>query len=91
MTALTTTNAETEASTQADHTECARTALTHIQNGFERCGNPFCDRQREIKPRGKHGRYCSAPCRMDGYALKRAKALLNRVGIIRFHELMDGL
>ena len=91
MTALTTTNAETEASTQADHTECARTALTHIKTVLTRCGNPFCDRQREIKPRGKHGRYCSAPCRMDGHALKRAKALLNRVGITRFHELMDGL
>ena len=28
---------------------------------------------------------------MDGYALKRAKALLRKVGIIRFHELMDEL
>jgi hypothetical protein len=26
---------------------------------------------------------------MDGYALKRAKALLDRVGIIRFHVLLD--
>ena len=26
---------------------------------------------------------------MDGYALKRAKALLNRVGVIRFHQLLD--
>ena len=92
MTALTATSEETEALlSHAERTQCARTALTHIQNGFERCGNPFCDKQREIKPRGKHGRYCSAPCRMDGYALKRAKALLNRVGIIRFHELLDGL
>jgi hypothetical protein len=27
--------------------------------------------------------------RMDGYALRRAKALLNKVGITRFHELLD--
>ena len=67
----------------------ARTALTHVQNDFERCANPFCDKQREIKPRGQHGRYCSDQCRTDGYALRRAKALLNKVGIIRFHELLD--
>jgi hypothetical protein len=89
MTALTTSSAETEAMTSADPRTCARTALTHVQNDFEWCTNPFCDKQREIKPRGKHGRYCSPPCRMDGYALRRVKALLNKVGIIRFHELLD--
>jgi hypothetical protein len=26
---------------------------------------------------------------MDGYALRRAKALLNKVGIIEFHRLLD--
>jgi hypothetical protein len=60
-------------------------------NGFQRCGNPFCDKQREIKPRGKDGRYCSVHCRMDGYALRRAKALLDKVGIIKFHDLLDEL
>ena len=29
--------------------------------------------------------------KMDVHALKRVKALLNRVGIIRFHELLDQL
>ncbi len=29
--------------------------------------------------------------RMDGYALRRAKALLRKVGIIRLHELLDEL
>jgi hypothetical protein len=38
--------------------------------------------------RGKHGRYCSDACRMDGYALRRAKALLNRVGVIEFQRLL---
>jgi len=88
-TALTHSNAETEATTSAEPRTFARTALTHIQNDSGRCANPFCDKQREIKPRGKHGRYCSPPCRMDGYALRRAKALFNKVGIIRFHELLD--
>ena len=26
---------------------------------------------------------------LDGYALRRVKELLNKVGIIRFHELLD--
>ena len=34
-------------------------------------------------------RYCSNRCKLDGYALRRAKALLNRVGIISFHVLLD--
>jgi hypothetical protein len=37
----------------------------------------------------KGKRYCSDQCRMDGYAVRRVKALLNRAGVIRFHELMD--
>ena len=66
------------------------TALTQLNGDSQRCANPFCKAPVNIKsPRGKHGRYCSDHCRMDGYALKRAKALLNRVGVIRFHTLMD--
>jgi hypothetical protein len=34
-------------------------------------------------------RYCSNPCKLDGYALRRAKALLAKVGIIEFHRLLD--
>jgi len=26
---------------------------------------------------------------MDGYELRRAKALLNKVGVIEFHRLLD--
>jgi hypothetical protein len=33
--------------------------------------------------------FCSDACKYDYHALKRVKALLNRVGIIEFHELMD--
>ena len=37
----------------------------------------------------KHGRYCSDKCRMNGYALRRAKALLDLVGVIEFYRLLD--
>lgn len=48
----------------------------------------FCAGPITIKaPRGK--RYCSDHCRMDGYALRRVKALLNRAGVIRFHALLN--
>jgi len=89
-TALTHSNVETEATTSAEPRTCARTALTHIQNDSGRCANSFCDKQREIKPRGAHGRYCSPACRLDGYSLRRAKVLLDNVGIIEFHRLLDG-
>jgi len=34
-------------------------------------------------------RYCSPHCRMDGYALRRARDLNHLVGIVRFHELLE--
>jgi hypothetical protein len=77
--------------TPTEPTACA-TALTQLNGHSQSCANPFCKAPVNINsPRGKHGRYCSAPCRMDGYALRRVKALLNRVGVIRFHELLEGL
>jgi hypothetical protein len=76
--------------TPTEHAACARTALTQLNGHSQRCANPSCDAVVKIKsPRGKHGRYCSTDCRMDGYALRRAKALLAKVGIIRFHTLLD--
>lgn len=88
-TALTTSSAETEATPSAEPRTFARTALTHVQNDSGRCTNPLYDKQRKIKPPGRHGRYCSPPCRMDGVTRYDAKALLNKVGIVRFHELLD--
>ena len=60
--------------------------LTQSLGHSQRCANPFCNQTIEIKPRGKHGRYCSDRCRMDGYVLRRAKALLHEVGLIEFYE-----
>ena len=69
---------------------CSTSALTQLDGHSQRCANPFCDGGVTIRsPRGKHGRYCSDHCRMDGYALRRAKALLNQVGVIEFHRLLD--
>jgi hypothetical protein len=61
-------------------------ALTAKQSAFDRCANPFCNAAMEAKP-GK--KYCSDRCRMDAYALRRARELLNRVGIITFYGLLD--
>jgi hypothetical protein len=69
---------------------CVEAALTQLNGHSLRCANPFCHNAVEIKsPRGKHGRYCCDHCRMDGYALRRARALLNKVGLIEFHELLE--
>jgi hypothetical protein len=40
----------------------------------------------EISPQGKHGRYCSDRCRMDGYVLRRAKQMIDEVGVIEFFD-----
>ncbi|MGE5306147.1 MAG: hypothetical protein ACM3TN_22805 [Alphaproteobacteria bacterium] len=58
---------------------------------LERCTNRFCDSTAKRSPRGKCGRFCFNRCRMDAYMLRRAKDLLAMVGIVRFHQLMDGL
>ena len=67
-------------------------SLTTSSGHSGKCQNPFCKSVIEPLPEGYRRtarRYCSNRCRMDGYTLRRAKALLNKVGIIRFHELLD--
>jgi hypothetical protein len=61
----------------------ARTVLTGVQNGSERCANPFCDKQREIKPRGvmaatvhRHAGWTAMPCD-------------DQVGLVKFNDLLD--
>jgi hypothetical protein len=79
-----------EVRSSAEARTCVRTALTQLNGHSQRCANLFCVINVEIKsPRGKHGRYCCARCRFDGYALRRAKALLDKVGVVRFHVLLD--
>jgi hypothetical protein len=63
-------------------------ALTQSRNDSQRCANPFCEGEIEPKKRGRDNqrRYCSDRCRMDGYVLSRAKAMLREVGITEFVE-----
>ena len=67
-------------------------SLTTSSGQFDACQNPFCKSVIEPLPDGwrrTKRRYCSNRCKLDGYALRRAEALLNRVGIVRFHDLLD--
>ena len=87
--ALTQSDSASEAITQAEPPICTSDALT-LRNGHsERCANPLCNGT--ARKSRKHGRYCSDKCRMDGYALRRAKALLDQVGVIEFHRLLREL
>ena len=67
-------------------------SLTTSSEHSGACRKPFCKSVIEPLPDGwrrTKRRYCSNRCKLDGYALRRAKALLNKVGIVRFHELLD--
>ena len=67
-------------------------SLTTSSGHSDKCQNPFCKSVIEPLPDGwrrTKRRYCSNRCKLDGYALRRAKALLSKVGIMRFHELLD--
>jgi hypothetical protein len=34
-------------------------------------------------------RYCNDDCKYDHYAVKRAKALVDQVGVVKFFDLLD--
>ena len=75
---------------QAEPVPYLETALTAPGGHSCVCANPFCDTpMADLSPQGKHRRYCCDHCRLDGHALRRAKELLNQVGIVRFHALLD--
>jgi hypothetical protein len=74
----------------AGATACEIKPLTTSSEHF--CRNPFC--KARIEPLADGWRrtkrlYCSGRCKVDGYALRRARALLNKVGILKFHDLLD--
>jgi hypothetical protein len=64
-------------------------ALTQSFGHSQPCANPFCKGVVIKSPRGKHGRYCSDRCRMDGYVLRCARAMLDEVGIVEFNEILQ--
>jgi hypothetical protein len=61
-------------------------ALTRSNSGSRRCR--ICGANIRSKPRGNHGRYCSARCRLDAYSLLRAKVISERLGVEEFRELL---
>lgn len=72
--------------TSTEPAKCASEPLTAEQTAFSPCANPFCNTPTTVRT-GK--RYCSDRCRMDGYALRRAREMLNKVGVVRFFELLQ--
>jgi len=71
---------------------CAIKSLTTSSGQSDTCQKPFCKSIIEALPDGwrrTKRRYCSNRCKLDGYALRRAKALLAKVGISTFHVLLD--
>jgi hypothetical protein len=59
--------------------------LTAKQGHSERCQNPFCSSPMESR-KGK--RACSDKCRMDRYVLRRAKQMMDEVGIVEFSAIL---
>ena len=71
---------------------CVVQSLTTSSAQSDACQNPFCKSVIERLPDGwrrTKRRYCSNRCKLDGYTLRRVKALFNEVGIIEFHRLLD--
>jgi hypothetical protein len=61
-----------------------------ILKQLQTCASPLCTEQFEqsgmrINPR----RYCSERCRQDVWILKRAKQMVDHVGVISFHVILD--
>jgi hypothetical protein len=61
--------------------------LTANQDNSERCGNPFCPNGTMAAKQGK--KFCCDRCRMDGYVLRRARAMMDEVGIVEFNDILQ--
>jgi hypothetical protein len=76
-----------------ERAECVNLVVTTSSGHSQRCANPFCHTVIEPMIHGRwrrtKRRFCSDSCKYDYHAVKRTKALLNRVGIAEFHELID--
>ena len=66
---------------------CVSEPLTANHDSSERCANPFC----RVSIDSKHGKkFCCDRCRMDGYVLRRARAMLDEIGAVRFKAILQG-
>ena len=70
---------------QTDAQSFANKPLTAECGYSECCGNPFCKAPMDAR----HGkRFCSDRCRMDGYVLRCARAMLDEVGDVEFNAIL---
>jgi hypothetical protein len=77
---------------KAEAQSCVIQSLTTSNGHSDKCGNPFCDSIIEPLPDGWRRtarRYCSDRCKLDGYALRRVRLLVAKVGIVQFNNLLD--
>jgi hypothetical protein len=75
---------------KVDAQSCVNEPLTEFQGHPERCSNPFCDSPMAAK--NKHAPVklvCSNRCRMDRYVLRRARRMLDEVGIVEFNAILQ--
>src|ERR1051325_4784517 len=89
---LTLSDSRIDAMSHAEPAECVNLVVTTSSGHSQRCANPFCNTVIEPMIHGRwrrtKRRFCSDSCKYDYHAAKRTKALLNRVGIAEFHELI---
>ena len=73
--------------------ECVNLVVTTRSGHSQRCANPFCNVDIEPMNHGRwrrtQRRFCSDECKYDYHALKRVKALFNRVGMSEFQRLLE--
>jgi hypothetical protein len=74
---------------QADTTSFVSEALMEFQGHPERCSNPFCDAPMTKNKHASVKLFCCDRCRMDGYVLRRARAMLDEVGIVEFNAMLQ--
>ena len=75
------------AMTSIDAQSCASEPLTGNPDSSGRCGNPFCQHG---SMNAKHGKkFCSDRCRLDGYVLRRAKAMVDEFGIVVVNAILQ--
>ena len=70
-----------------DVQSCVSEPLTANPDRSERCCNPICQHGRMNANQGK--KFCCDRCRLDGYVLRRARAMLEEVGIVEFNAILQ--
>jgi hypothetical protein len=78
--------------TKIDAQSCAAQPLTEFQGYPQRCSTPFCHAPMAAK--NKHAPVklsCCDRCRMDGYVLRRAKAMVDEIGVVEFNAILQGI